>query len=65
MINLAKSDDIAARKTKARQIVAYLTYVMDDVRTLSPTSSYLLELTIAAINEDMRSRMQRKSEISA
>ena len=65
MINLAKSGDLATRKIKARQIVAYLTYVMDDVRTLSPTSSYLLELTIAAINDDMRPRLQRKSEYSA
>jgi hypothetical protein len=46
-------ESAAKRRAKARQLVAYLAYVVEDVRVLSPTSSHLLEMSIAAINEDM------------
>jgi hypothetical protein len=41
------------QQAKAQQIAAYLSYVLEDVRALSPTSSFLLEMSIVAINEDM------------
>jgi len=40
------------RKSKARQLVAYLAYAMQDVGKLSSTSAHLLELSIAALNEE-------------
>jgi hypothetical protein len=42
-----------SRQVNARQIVAYLSYALDDVRSLSPATLYLLELTIASLNEDI------------
>lgn len=42
-----------AQQAKAQQIAAYLSYVLDDMRALSPTGSFLLEMAIVAINEDM------------
>lgn len=63
-MNLDKTDVIASRNSKARQIVAYLSYALEDVRTLSPTSSYLLEMSIAAINDDLRPRLHPKGKYS-
>jgi len=40
------------RKAKARQIVAYLTYAMQDVSKLSTTSAHLLEMSVAALSEE-------------
>jgi hypothetical protein len=42
------------RRVKAQEIVAYLSYALADVRSLSPTSSYFLEISIAAIKDDMQ-----------
>ncbi len=41
------------RRSKARELVAYLSYAVEDLRQVSPASSHLLEMSIAAINEDM------------
>lgn len=41
------------RRVKAQELIAYLAYAVEDVRAVSPTSSHLLEMSIAAINEDM------------
>ena len=41
------------RRDKARELVAYLSYAVEDLRVVSPTSSQLLEMSIAAINEDV------------
>ncbi|MES1148658.1 MAG: hypothetical protein ABUL53_05690 [Bradyrhizobium guangdongense] len=50
--NLPASESVAARKAKARNIVAYLSYALAEVRALSPTAAYLLEMSINAIGED-------------
>jgi hypothetical protein len=42
------------RRGKARELVAYLSYAVEDLRQVSPASSHLLEMSIAAINEDMQ-----------
>jgi hypothetical protein len=42
------------QQAKAQQVVAYLSYALEDVRALSPTGSFLLEMSIVAINEDMK-----------
>ena len=46
--------DAAKRRAKAQQLVAYLSYAVEDVRQLSPTSTHLLEMTIVAINDDVK-----------
>jgi hypothetical protein len=51
-----KSDTIARAKMrhdKARELVAYLSYAVEDLRQVSPASTHLLEMSIAAINEDL------------
>lgn len=40
------------RKAKARQLVAYLRYAMQDVGKLSTTSAHLLEMSVAALSEE-------------
>jgi hypothetical protein len=40
------------RKAKARQLVAYLSYAMQDVSKLSTTSAHLLEMSVAALSEE-------------
>jgi hypothetical protein len=52
-IAAAKSASDLARQAKAHQVVAYLFYALDDVRALSPTGAFLLEMSIVALNEDM------------
>jgi hypothetical protein len=37
------------------QIVAYLSYALKDVRGLSPLGAHLLEMSIAVLNDDIRS----------
>jgi hypothetical protein len=49
----AKPASDPERQAKAQQVVAYLSYALADVRALSPTGSFLLEMSIVAINEDM------------
>ena len=41
------------RKAKAREIVAYLSYAMQDVSKLSTTSAHLLEMSLAALSEEI------------
>lgn len=41
------------RKAKAREVVAYLSYAMQDVSKLSMTSAHLLEMSLAALNEEI------------
>jgi hypothetical protein len=55
IINL---DRDAERKASISRLVAYLSYALDEVRALSPISSYLLEMSIAAIKEDRPSQQQ-------
>jgi len=52
-MTVSETESASKRRAKARQMVAYLAYVVEDVRALSPTGSHLLEMSIAAINEDM------------
>ena len=49
----ARRLDATARRAKAQQLVAYLSYAVDDVRQISPMSSHLLEITITAIKDDL------------
>lgn len=49
------------RKTKARQLITYLAYAMQDVGKLSSTSAHLLELSIAALNEETGLPAQNQS----
>jgi hypothetical protein len=41
------------RKAKAREMVAYLSYAMQDVSKLSTTSAHLLEMSLAALSEEI------------
>jgi hypothetical protein len=41
------------RKAKARELVAYLSYAMQDVSKLSTTSAHLLEMSLAALSEEI------------
>lgn len=41
------------RQEKARQLVAYLSYAMQDVCKLSTTSAHLLEMSVAALSEEI------------
>jgi hypothetical protein len=50
-VKIADREEI--RRSKARELVAYLSYAVEDLRRVSPASSHLLEMSIAAINEDM------------
>ncbi len=52
-IAAVKSELDPAQQAKAQQLAAYLSYALEDVRALSPTAAFLLEMTIVAINEDM------------
>lgn len=49
----AESDLASARQAKAQQVVAYLSYALEDMRALSPTGTFLLEMSLVAVNEDM------------
>jgi hypothetical protein len=51
-INLGPAID-PAQQAKAHEVVAYLSYVLEDVRALSGTGTFLLEMSIVALNEDM------------
>jgi len=52
-INASAIERAKTRDDKARGLVAYLSYALEDLRQVSPASSHLLEMTIVAINEDM------------
>jgi len=41
------------RKAKARELVAFLSYAMQDVSKLSTTSAHLLEMSLAALSEEI------------
>ena len=41
------------KQAKAQQVVAYLSYALEDMRALSPTGTFLLEMSLVALNEDM------------
>jgi hypothetical protein len=43
------------RKMTDGAIVAYLSYALKDVRGLSPLGAHLLEMSIAVLNDDIRS----------
>ncbi|MFN3656750.1 MAG: hypothetical protein ACK4UO_05785 [Pseudolabrys sp.] len=58
------SEHEADRKARAQAIVAYLSYALEDVRALSPTGSYLLELSIKAIKDDLGAGPSPKSTYS-
>jgi hypothetical protein len=49
----ANSESDLTLQAKAQQVVAYLSYALEDMRALSPTGAFLLEMSIVAINEDM------------
>ena len=49
----APSESDLAQQARAQQVVAYLSYALEDMRALSPTGAFLLEMSIVAINEDM------------
>jgi hypothetical protein len=36
------------------EIIAYLSYALKDVRKISPLGAHLLEMSIAVLNEDIR-----------
>ena len=42
-----------AQQAKAHEIVAYLSYALQDVRGFSGTGTFLLEMSIVALNDDM------------
>lgn len=37
-----------------KEIMAYLSYALNDVRKLSPLGAHLLEMSIAVLNDDTR-----------
>jgi hypothetical protein len=51
-VTAVQSPPDPARQAKAGQAVAYLSYALGDVRALSPTGAFLLEMAIVAIKED-------------
>ncbi len=51
-INVGPAID-PAQQAKAHEVVAYLSYALEDVRALSGTGTFLLEMSIVALNEDM------------
>jgi hypothetical protein len=59
-VKIADGEEI--RRSKARELVAYLSYAVEDLRRVSPASSHLLEMSIAAINEDMHLPQQPQSD---
>jgi hypothetical protein len=46
-------------------VVAYLSYALDDVQAVSPIGSQLLQLTIAAINEESAAKEQTMTDAPA
>jgi hypothetical protein len=48
-----------------QQVIAFLTYALEDVRRLSPLGAYLLEMAIAVLNDDIHENEANDNAASA
>ena len=49
------------RSPSADLIIAYLSYALEDVRTISPLSTQFLEMAILALSEDLHAAAASKN----
>jgi hypothetical protein len=48
-----------------KEIIAYLSYALKDVRKLSPLGAHLLEMSIAVLNDDTRAANKSNNNAGA